>query len=56
MTDTLDFKPARKRAQMEVAAPKMLAVLRDVAAHFKDTDSPLGERARAVIAEAEGEA
>jgi hypothetical protein len=56
MTRDLEWHENKKLRRMEVAAPEMLAVLQDVAEHFEGTDSPLGERARAVIRKATGEA
>ena len=35
-------------------APAMLALLRDIAAHFEGTDAPLGMRAFALLARVEG--
>jgi hypothetical protein len=54
MTRDLEWHENKTLRRMEVAAPEMLAVLQDVAEHFEGTDSPLGERARAVIRKATG--
>jgi hypothetical protein len=42
------------RARLIAAAPFMLKVLHAVADHFEGTDAPLGELAKATIAQAEG--
>lgn len=43
-----------RELRLRLATTDMLIVLRMVAEHFKDTDAPLGELARAAIAKAEG--
>jgi hypothetical protein len=42
-------------ARLIAAAPEMFAMLQKVAAHFQDTNAPLGEQVLAVIAKAEGD-
>jgi uncharacterized membrane protein len=58
---SLAFLPEGRRdvqeanAALIAAAPEMYEVLQAVAAHFANTDAPLGMKARAVLAKARGE-
>lgn len=45
---------ATANARLIAAAPDLLALAEGVAEYFAGTDAPLGERARAAIAKAEG--
>ena len=42
-------------ARLIAAAPELLEIAKQCAAHFVDTDAPLGSAARAAIAKATGE-
>lgn len=45
---------AEANAHLIAAAPELLEVVKAVAAHFENTDAPLGAWAQAMIAKAEG--
>ena len=44
---------SEKHARLIAAAPDLLAIVREVAEFYEDTDAPIGEAARAALAKAE---